>query len=219
MNLKNKHMLNVSAVLLLLLGSCSQAQISSSRSTPTAQPKEWAVSKSDHVSCFQAARKLLGPEVTLLKCGRLSDAIDLEAVAGIRVPNLKDGEEGIPVSRLVIARYGIPAWKIELNVDANGEITNGVGYVGIDFIDDSNQFPYYRVNFTDRGANWGSRTAAQFTLVLSSMSRDGRIDPGDIGIGIGWNSAVGRFQEIEPTGDKFAPEVKAPKHIKSNVKP
>jgi hypothetical protein len=46
------------------------------------------------------------------------------------------------------------------------------------------------------------------------MARDGRIDPGDTGLGIGWNRAVGRFQEIEPNGEEFSPEVKTPKHIK-----
>jgi hypothetical protein len=35
-------------------------------------------------------------------------------------------------------------------------------------------------------------------------------------MGIGWNPAVGRFQEIEPNGVEFAPEVKNPEHIRSS---
>jgi len=104
-------------------------------------------------------------------------------------------------------------WEPELKADANDEITNGAGYVGIDFIDDSRPIPYYRVNFS---SSWGARDPSLFTIVLVSMNRDGKIDPEDAGTAIGWNPEVGRFQEIEPNGEEFAPEVKAPKHIRTS---
>jgi hypothetical protein len=101
-----------------------------------------------------------------------------------------------------------------LNVDL--EVTNSAGYVGINFIDDSYLFPYYRVDSSDRGAHWGARDASKYTLMLFSMTRVGKVDGCVIGIGIGWNPAVGRFQEIDPNGEEFAPEVKNPKHMRSS---
>jgi hypothetical protein len=47
------------------------------------------------------------------------------------------------------------------------------------------------------------------------MAPDDKIDLEDMGLGIGWNPAEGRFQEIEPNGEGFTPEVKAPTHIRS----
>ena len=47
------------------------------------------------------------------------------------------------------------------------------------------------------------------------MTREGKIDVEDMGMGIGWNPAVGRFQEIEPSGEEFAQEVKNPKRIRN----
>jgi hypothetical protein len=217
--IRTAHNLIISAVLLLLFDPCSQAQFHSSESSPKASSQGRLVSQSDQDSCLQTARKFLGPAAIVLKCGRLSDAIDLEVIAALRVSSLNDDKNGLPVSRLVIARQGTSQWKIELNVDANDAITNDMGFVGVNFIDDSHQFPYCRVDFTDRGAKWGARTGTQFTMVLFSMNRDGKLEDGDIGLGIGWNPAVRRFQEIDPNGRDFAPEVKSPRHIKATAKP
>ena len=127
---------------------------------------------------------------------------------------LKDDKKGIPISRLKILRGDGSQWKTELNVDL--EVTNSAGYVAFTLIDDSDPYPYYRVNLSDRGARWGDRDPSQFTLVLLPMTRAGKVDPGDEGIGIGWNPAVGRFQEIEPSGVEFVPEEKSAKHIRSS---
>lgn len=155
---------------------------------------------------------IVGPLVGLAQCLRRRTN-RLEAVVAVRVPGLKDHRNGIPISKLKILREGRSRWDSGLNVDR--EVTNGAGYLGANFIGNAHPYPCYRVDFTDRGAEWGARTASQFTLILFSMSRDGRLEPGDMGLGIGWNAAVGRFQEIEPNGEEFAPEVKAPKHIRS----
>ncbi len=213
MNMKRIPKLILPIVFVVLLDSCSKPTASSPEAVPKTPPgKDLPVSKTDHESCLQAAREFLGPNAEMLKCGHLSDAAHVEAVVAIRVRDLKDNRNGIPISKLVILRQGNSRWNSEINVDK--EITNSAGYVGFNFINDSHPFPYYRVNFSDRGARWGARDPSQFTLVLRPMTRDGKIDEGDVGIGIGWNSAVGRFQEIDPNGEEFAPEVKNPKHVR-----
>lgn len=169
------------------------------------------IGEADQQACVQAARQVLGESAELLKCGHLSDADHLEAVAGTRVAGMKDDRNGVPVSKLIILRRSQSAWNTELRVDE--EITNPAGYVGCDFIDDSHPFPYYRV---DIAAQWGAPDPSKFTLVLLSMTRGGRVDPEELGIGIGWNPAVERFQEIDPNGEQFVPEVKAPRHIRSS---
>jgi hypothetical protein len=199
-------------VFVVFIGSCSKPTANSPGTVPkTSVGQNLPAGEGNQASCLQAARKFLGSNAEVLECGHLSDSAHLEAVAAIRVPRLKDDRNGIPISRLVILRQGNSGWGSEISVDK--EITNGAGYVGFNFIDDSHPFPYYRVDFSDRGAKWGARDPSQFTLVLLPMTRDGKVDVGDVGIGIGWNAAVGRFQEIEPNGEKFAPEVKNPKHI------
>lgn len=171
------------------------------------------VSVTEQQSCLHAARKLLGPKVEILKIGHLSESTHIEAIIAIRVPGLKDDKYGIPISRLLIVQKDKDHWSAVLTVDR--EITNSAGYVGFDFIDDSNPIQYYRANFSGRGVKWGNRDPKLFTLILTSMDRTGRTDEEDLGTGIGWNTAVGRFQEIDPNGEEFRPEVKNPKHIRS----
>jgi hypothetical protein len=47
------------------------------------------------------------------------------------------------------------------------------------------------------------------------MTRDGKVDVEDEGLGIGWNPAVGRYQSISPNGEDFEPENPAPKHVRN----
>jgi len=149
----------------------------------------------------------------MVKCGSIHDSA-LEVVAIVRVQGLREDSDGIPISRLAILKRQSGRWVSELNV--NEEITNEAGYVGIDFIDDSHSAPYYRLKTSDKGARWGDRQPSQFTLVFLSMSRAGKVDPEDLGTGIGWNPAVSRFQEIGPSGDEFVTEVKNPKHFRAH---
>jgi hypothetical protein len=212
MNMKRIPKLILPLVFVVFIGSCSKPTANSPETVPkNPVGQNLPAGEGNQASCLQAARKLLGSNAEVIKCGHLSDAAHLQAVVAIRVPSLKDDRNGIPISKLAILRQGNSGWDSEINVDK--EITNAAGYVGFNFIDDSHPFPYYRVNFSDRGAKWGARDQSQFTLVLLPMTRDGKVDVGDVGIGIGWNPAVERFQEIEPNGEKFAPEVKNPKHI------
>jgi hypothetical protein len=149
----------------------------------------------------------------VVKCGSIHDSV-LEVVAIARVRGIQESRQGIPISRLVILKQQSGQWVSELNIQE--EITNEAGYVGIDFIDDSHSTPFYRLKTSDNGARWGDRQPTQFTLVLLPMSRAGKVDSGDLGIGIGWNSSASRFQEIDPSGMQFETEIKKPKHFRAH---
>lgn len=187
-----------------LFGSGSSAQTSNDthKSIPQMTNKS---------TCLDAARVSLGPRAEVLKCGAIHDS-DLEVAAITRVQGLRDDNDGIPIARLVILKRESGSWVTELNI--NEEITNPAGYVGIDYIDDSQEEPYYRLKTSADGAKWGTRQSSQFTLVLRYMSRAGKVDSEEEGIGIGWNPTASRFQEIAPSGDIFLSETKNPKHIR-----
>jgi hypothetical protein len=199
-------------LLICLVDSRSNSMAAPLRPDHQTPSQSAPVREDDSKKCLEAARKELGPDGIVLRCGHLIGGAGLEAVVAVRVLGLKDDGHGIPISSLKVLRENGHKWDSQLNVDR--EVMNGAGYLGVNFIYDAHLFPYHRVTFTDHGAKWGARTASQFTLILFSIDREGRLEPGDVGLGIGWNAAVGRFQEIEPNGEDFAPEVKAPKHIK-----
>jgi len=198
--------------LVLPLSSCSRQKVDSpEEARQAAAPRKDSTAGADNASCLEAAQKALGPKAEVLKCGHLGGGDYLETVAATRIPYLKDDKHGIPISKLVVLRRGIPQWVTELKVE--NEITNPSGYVGIDFIDDSTPVSHYRVDLSP--AFWGSRGADEFTIVLTYMTQSGNVDEEELPIAIGWNRAVGRFQEIAPNGEEFVPEVKVPKHIHS----
>lgn len=202
----------IAPILAVLALACSDQRLDSIAASPASLPAKDLATEGDRQACVQAAHSFLGPNAEVLTCGHISNSDHIEAVLAIRVPNLKDDKRGTPISRLLIVRQNRSEWETELKVDANGEITNGAGYVGADYIDDSHPFPCYRALVSTL---WGARDNSQFTLVLFPMSRQGWIDPEELGIGIGWNPVVGRFQEIEPNGEIFVPEIKSPKHIRT----
>ena len=140
---------------VLLIGSCSKPKVpSADAASATPQGSNLAVGAADRDSCLSASQQFLGSRAVMLRCGHLSDAANLDAVAALRVPGLKeDNERGVPISKLLILRRGQLGWQRALAVDK--EITNSAGYVGIDFIDDSHLFPYFRVSFSDQGSGWG----------------------------------------------------------------
>jgi hypothetical protein len=200
-------------IFILLFASCSKKKPVLPETTHNTSPLSLLVDATDRESCLQAARKMLGPGGEVLKCGHLNNATTLETIIATRVPGLKDDKHGISVSRLLVLRRNKSQWDIELTVDK--EIKNSAGFIGVNFIDDSHPCPYYRVNFSDQGAKWGDRSPSLFTMVLVSITQQGKVDEDDLGLGIGWNPAVGRFQEIEPNGEEFAFEKKTPKHIRN----
>lgn len=101
--------------------------------------------------CRSAAKSALGPDAEVGRCGHLVGGASLEAVAFIKLRRFADGRDGLPVSRLVILRRDNSHWSVALNIAK--QIQNSSGYIGIDYIDDSLQYPGYRVAFLDRRAD------------------------------------------------------------------
>lgn len=161
--------------------------------------------------CLNAAKGALGPDAEVAKCGHLTGGTTLEVVAFLRLKQFKENKDGIPVSRLVILRRVGATWSLVLDVDK--QIKNPSGYVGIDFIDDDQDYYFsgYRALLDVR-----SDDPSAFALGLSFIKHDGEVDEG-LPIDVSWNSAVGRFQEFninkEPSG--FQSETKNPPHIHS----
>ena len=103
-------------------------------------------------SCLAAARKALGPQAEVLKCGDLTGNNVLETVAATRIKRFHTTEKGVPISKLVVLRSDKPDWDVELTV-ADRVMRNQVGYVAMDYIDDlpSSRRAYagYLVNFSN----------------------------------------------------------------------
>jgi len=131
----------------------------------------------------------------------------MDSIAFVRLKQFSEDQNGIPVSRLVILQKVDSQWKTAL--DAARQIQNPAGYVGIDYIDDSQQYLGYRANFLDRRSDG----KPAFLVQLSYLRTDGK--PEGVPIEISWNPTAGRFQEFsvnqEPEG--FKTELKNPPHI------
>ncbi len=144
-------------------------------------------------------------------CGHLTGTHALETVAVLGLPQFHENEDGIAVSKLIILRKRRSEWNIELTADRENWIRNGLGYIGVDFIDDSADFVGYRISFSGER----SRRTPRFTVTFFYLSPKGHTE--GVSLGVTWNPAVGRFQEYatneDPTG--FKPEVKNPPHIRS----
>jgi hypothetical protein len=145
----------------------------------------------------------------VLRCGYLSDSGAIEALAVVPLKSIRGLSPGcIPVSRLAILRLVNGNWQTAL--DAEHEIRNPVGYVGLEYIDDSYQVRGYCLVIGDRKA--GSREPFSLSLGYITLSGDFDGVPTDIG----WNPKAGRYQELagnDATGG-FSPEVKDPPHRK-----
>ncbi len=138
-----------------------------------------------------------------------SDA--LEAVAAIRLKQFRMTGVGIPVSKLVVLRRDKSEWAPALTADQEA-IRNTMGYIGADFINDSDTCSRYRVSFYDEG----SHKVPGFTIFVSYFRPDGQGD-GGAPIEIAWNRSVGRFQEYNENQDPlgFQPEKKDLPHIRT----
>jgi hypothetical protein len=153
--------------------------------------------------CFAEARKALGLDAEVLKCGRLTDGAHLETVAALRLRRFSANGE-IPVSKLVVLRQNAPEWQVELSVDK--WITNEKGYLGIEFIDDSAEHAGYRVKLSDHRSDG----TPGFTVQLRFLHGNGG---SEWPIEISWNPLVKRFEEYaDEDPPRFKPEVKNPPH-------
>jgi hypothetical protein len=157
--------------------------------------------------CFDAARKILGAEAQVAKYGNLLKKKSIEVVAYTKLNTSKTGSKGISASRLVVLQKTNTHWDIIL--DASKQIKNQSGFIGIEYIDDSQDYPGYLVSFFDKRSDGVSG----FSIQLSYLRRDGEVE--GIPIEISWNPAVDRFQEfvINEAPEGFRNEIKNPPHI------
>jgi hypothetical protein len=155
-------------------------------------------------SLVAKAQGLIGPKAELLRFGHLSVGAPLEGVVILRLGKTSNGT--VPVGRLIILRLNGSDWTMAF--DAEREMTNPAGYVGIDYIDDDFKFEGYDVALDDRGSDAKARFTLYFTLLGP--------DPG-WPTEVGWNKVTGRYQEVSnDAADKalFKQELKDPPHRK-----
>jgi len=168
------HWLQFSALLFaglfILFSYVACARQTASKSADTKAATELASTE-----CLSAAKKVLGPEAEVAKCGRLTEGSELESVAFIRLKQFAEG------------------------------------YIGIDYIDDSQQYPGFRALFSDRRSDG----KAAFDLELSYLNPDGTTE--GIATEISWNSATKRFQEfsVNRIPEGFQTELRNPPHMHS----
>ena len=160
------------------------------RSTPSIS---WNPSTTQSASqaCLSAARNFLGPAAQVAKCGDLTGTGELEVAAFVRLKELRTTADGIPLSKLVVLRQEKSRWVVELAADQKPP-RNPVGYIGIDYIDDSRELGLYRVSFYDEG----SHEIPGFTIDLFYLSPRGQNE--GIPVEIAWNRSLARFQEYTP---------------------
>jgi hypothetical protein len=121
-------------------------------------------------------------------------------------------KKGMYISRLVIVRAMHGHCSILLDAGKNGP-RNPVGYVGIGYIDDGDGFYGYLVEFNFDANNPKHRSDIGLTWLNPEHEPEG------LGIGVGWNEKVGRYQEYrledDNSPDIFKPEIRNPPHHNS----
>lgn len=153
--------------------------------------------------CSAAAKKALGSDVEVLKCGQLTGTGALETVAVNRLKKYPASADGIPVSTLLILREAIPEWRIELTV-TKLSMRNDAGLIA-DLSSPAGTSVGYRVLLDD--ANPSDMGTGGFSLGLYSLYVSGQND--ELPMDIRWNPSVGRFQKFDYGGDpeEFKPEI------------
>jgi len=189
------------ALFLGGLGVCTPVQAATI-------PSKSHISAKAEQDCLAAAKKALGLDAVVLQCGHLTGTVALETVAAIQLKKFSTNADGIAVSKFVVLRQERARWITELTAD-NYPPRNSVGYIGIDFIDDSDLQGRYRVSFD----GVGSTQTPGFTIYTYYLSPRGHNE--GIAVEIGWNPAVGRFEELadDQYPQKFKSEIKNPPHI------
>lgn len=198
-------------VLSIVSAGCSHQMPSKGAATKIATEVSSA-------ACLDEARKVVGPDAEVVKCGRLTGDSSLVAVAVAKLgpvkgketaKNKKDVDGGVNVSRLVILRELGAEWRAEL--DVSSQIRNPSGYVATEYINDSEVSYGYRAFIRDQRPD----QPLGLTIEVISLDRNGQWEGSPVEIR--WNPAVGRFQEFaaneEPEG--FRSEIKNPPHRKS----
>ena len=95
--------------------------------------------------CLDAVTKALGPDVQVAKYGHLIGQKSVEVVAYTKLKKSKKYSSGVAVSKLVVLQKTNSHWNAVLNVSK--QLMNPFGYIGIAFIDDSQEYPGWLVSF------------------------------------------------------------------------
>lgn len=191
-------------VMLALPTGCSQ---SGKRTNPAPS----ASAQSNMEGCTSAAKATLGQDAEVIKCGDLTHSGRLEALVVNRLVHERKLDDEMYVRHLAIIRKQGEKWVTAL--EANKEIKNPAGYIGIDFIDDSYVSSGYRLRLYDR------RTDGVPALVLMLTILDNMGAPEGTPVQICWNPSINRFQEFTSNEDPegFRTEVKNPRHATSGA--
>lgn len=168
-----------------------------------------ALSAAASAQCETVINKA-GSNLKIIRSGDLIGDGAREYVA-VRMQT-KQPKNGMYVSRVVIARAQHGRCLIVLDAGKNGP-KNPVGYIGIEFIDDGGDFYGYSVEFAS-----GIRDPKhKGDLYLTWLNPDH--EPEGMGIAIGWNEKLGRYQEYqeESSSEMFKKELSNPRHINSRL--
>lgn len=145
---------------------------------------------------------LLGPTAEIVKYGHFIDSKNLDAIAVTRIRTNSAGTR-LLISNLAALRLTRTGWQRLLRV--SNYITNDAGYIGIDYTEDSPSFNY-ELELANKRSDGTPGFVLTFTFLTRKLERDG------LPIEVGWNPAVGRYQEFSPNGEGFLPELKNPPH-------
>jgi hypothetical protein len=158
--------------------------------------------------CLDAVTKALGPDVQVAKYGHLIGQKSVEVVAYTKHKKSKKYSSGVAVSKLVVLQKKNSHWDAVLNVSK--QLLNPFGYIGIDFIDDSQEYPGWLVSFYDQRPD----DVTGFSMSFGYLRSDGEVE--GISVEISWNPAADRFQEfvINEAPEGFRSEIKNPPHRK-----
>ncbi len=162
--------------------------------------------------CDFEAKRVLGENAEVLRCSALNDTNVQEVVAVLKRAKVPaDRYGGLAVWKLVILRHERSGWQKAL-MASDKNVTNGVGSVGIENIDDSSPFWGFRVNLLDERDD-GKKA---FELAIGFLNKDGSTE--GLSFGISFNKAVGRYQEFDMNKDPdgFQKEIKQPLHFRGN---
>jgi hypothetical protein len=124
-------------------------------------------------SCAAAAIAALGPEADVLRCGTWSGVGSPQALAVLKLKSVPSSKGCMPVSRMIILGLDARGWKTVL--DGAKEIQNPVGYIGLDFIDDSYQFLGYCLDAEDQRSDGGPGLTFSRCAHVSSYSQRERV--------------------------------------------
>jgi hypothetical protein len=162
-------------------------------------------------SCLEAARKALGPGAEIIKCGHLTGRDELETVAIIKLKPFPKTCEGVAVSKLEVLEEHNPQWDVELTVEQWAH--NQVGYMALDFIDDSPQFERDFVGHCVWLSDSIDAGKPGFAIFMAFLFRSGEMEWS--AREVAWNRSVGRFQYYtqheEPLG--FRSEIRNPPRL------